>query len=192
MDKHQLDLQTSGYKKSSAPPTTEASTDVTDQTLQQNGNVSRVKPKLHSQPNIQNGPGTSNQQASSNSNNANTLNSDAQTTPAVLPTEPPTLNCVPPRRAIYLSGFNPETTIDDIHSYVNYYANAILEINIRKMKFHQQSRSAVFVIYVGTDENNFNLLCNRNFWPQFANCREYDFFRSRRVSQQIMPPSQTD
>lgn len=93
--------------------------------------------------------------------------------------EPPTLVCVAPKRGIFLSGFEPNTTTEDIQTYIEYYAKDSLNINIRKMKFHDQSRSAVFVIYVGRDENAFNILCDSSFWPQQANCREYDFFRQR-------------
>jgi hypothetical protein len=93
--------------------------------------------------------------------------------------EPPTLVCVSPRKAVFLSGFDPNTSTEDIMKYIEFYIHPGLNINVRKMKFHEKSRSAVFVIYVGTDEAMFNRLCDNNFWPRHANCREYEFFRNR-------------
>lgn len=98
-------------------------------------------------------------------------------------TEPPNLVCVAPKKAVFLSGFDPTTTIEDILDYIKFYVKPEPNLNIRKMKFNEQSRSAVFVIYVGYDENIFNILCDNSFWPRYANCREYDFFRNRQQSQ---------
>lgn len=127
-----------------------------------------------------------------NSNNTNVM--DNQALQLQLPQQPanseniPTLRCVKPQRAIFLSGLDPETTTEDIIVYANHKAREPLEISIRKMKFNVQARSAVFVIYVGTDENMFHKLCDSSFWPDRIHCREYDFFRQRPERFQKKPP----
>lgn len=194
LDKHRSDLEQSGYNKSAAP--------IHEDQIVATPSIEVADPLLH--PEID---GTSMHTSFSNITlrrqpkkrpNDPSIDHESPKSKRRSPTptrspdidqrqehqNAPTLKCLKPQRAVFLSGFETDTTVEDIKVYIEYYARTRLNINIRKMKFHVQSRSAVFVINVGTDDEAFELLCDPHFWPSHANCREYDFFRSRKRQQQ--------
>lgn len=192
LEKHQSDLIDSGYNKSEEPvqtnnidilPVTTDSAAPETVMHQSFSNITLRRPSRKRQSES----GATNHDSPKRRRDSQTLNLSSGSTlrdQERSPTRAPTLKCIKPQRAVFLSGFEQDTTIDDIQSYIDYYGRPQLKVSIRKMKFHVQSRSAVFVLNVGTDEILFNLLCNPDFWPSHANCREYDFFRSRRRPQQ--------
>lgn len=200
LDKHQADLVKSGYSKSE-PAVTQISKVIAPTPIPPENEVSEVlEPVTHeSSTNVT--LRRSNRKRQNDCGIIHTSPKRLRSSPSLVtsnvdhippfdqnersPSEnPPILKCITPQKAVFLSGFDPATSVDDIQVYIEYYARTRLKINIRKMKFNVQSRSAVFVINVGTDLDAFKLLCDPNFWPSHANCREYDFFRSRKRLQQ--------
>lgn len=197
LDKHQDQLVKSGYNKSSNEEVTNVEvntvpTPVQCETLnvspmqqQSESNISACSNITFRRSNKRRQNTNSSQQESPKRQENIRLLSEAVATTSqnftsLSPVQDvPTLRCVQPKRAIFLSGLEPDTSTEDVLSYIGHKTKTRLNINIRKMKFNTQSRSAVFVIYVGTDENIFNLLCDPSFWPDRLNCREYDFFRQR-------------
>jgi hypothetical protein len=204
LDKHQADLTTSGYNKVSViPPTltvtdnhaqasTTISTSVTLQPSQNENelnihhNTSNVTLRRHTQKRINYDQTDQQSQLEDLSRQVH----DNSPLPAESDIQAPVLRCIEPRRAIYLSGLEPDTSSNDILAYIEYKVKAKLDINIRKMQFHTESRAAVFVIYVGNSLPNFKLLCNSSFWPDRVHCREYDFFRKHQKHQKISDSSQ--
>lgn len=87
---------------------------------------------------------------------------------------PRPLVVVKSQKAIYLSKFHLDTTEDDILYYIQNKIGSNFEITVQKFKF-RDDRSKVATFKVVVDEDIFNTLLNKEFWPRSALVREYVF-----------------
>ena len=88
---------------------------------------------------------------------------------------PPSLLCMKPDKTIFLSRLHCDTSIDSIKDYIKYHTKIDKEFSIRKMNFNTPRSHASFVINVGNDDDAFNVICNKQIWPEDAIVREYTF-----------------
>lgn len=93
----------------------------------------------------------------------------------------PSLRCVSKPKTIFLSGFEPEVTTDEIMNYIAFHWKISAKLNIRKMSFRQPRSYSSFTIDVGRDQDLFAKLCDQSLWPDNAIVRDYDFFRKGRT-----------
>lgn len=105
-------------------------------------------------------------------------NSDTQINEDVI-----NIAAVPPPRSIFVTRIALDVDEKLLYTYIKSKISGLEQstLTVRKMKFKETREFNAFELKVGRNEDLFNTLLCRNFWPQNAVVKEYSSFRKRNV-----------
>lgn len=97
------------------------------------------------------------------------------------------LRVLPPKKAIFISRFAPETTVEDIEFYIKTKLNFNADIITYKFTYSQPRNVISFKLTVPFDL--FENIIDHRFWPENTLVREYDFKENKRLNNIARLPS---
>lgn len=97
----------------------------------------------------------------------------------------PSLKVVPRKKSIFLSRLDPETSEAQLKSYIETKVQNVSNFIIKKFNFRYSRDVASFKII--PDDNAYNILIDRNFWPKGTVVHEF-VERPRRVPNPVSLP----
>lgn len=100
-----------------------------------------------------------------------------------------TLTIVPARRAIFVSRFAPDTTVEDIKYFISCKGMNSSSIDIFKLKSSYSERRSSFKLIVSDDL--FPIILNSDFWPVGAFVKEFTYDNNRRQNNIARLPART-
>lgn len=103
--------------------------------------------------------------------------------------QPRALTVVPARRAIFVSRFAPDTTVDDIRYFISCKGTTASSIDVFKLKSSYSERRSSFKLIVSVDL--FPIMLNSNYWPVGAFVKEFTYDDNRRHNKTARLPART-
>ncbi|XP_058985094.1 uncharacterized protein LOC131805650 [Musca domestica] len=93
--------------------------------------------------------------------------------PMPLPTDQ--LIVVAPRKTIFVSRLHPDTTVDNLRSYIETKIPNLPDNGIKILKFNKSQPRDISSFKIITPAKLFNLIVNRTFWPDGLLVKEFVF-----------------
>lgn len=83
-----------------------------------------------------------------------------------------TLEVAPLSKKVFLTGLSTSMSTENVKKYIEHKLN-IVDINVRKMRLHDNADHSTFVITTGRDSKLFHDLLDAGFWPKNTTVKEY-------------------
>ena len=90
-----------------------------------------------------------------------------------LPTDQ--LIVVAPRKTIFVSRLHPDTTVDNLRTYIKTKIPNLPDNGIKIFKFNKSQPRDISSFKIITPAKLFNLIVNRTFWPDGLLVKEFVF-----------------
>jgi hypothetical protein len=101
------------------------------------------------------------------------------------------LTTVNPSRNVFLSGLSPDTTEEQVNLYINTNYEALIPVNVKKMRLKEDADHSSFIILTGRNKTLFENLVKPSFWPSEAIVHQFvakeNFRNGLKIPKRIKP-----